>query len=81
MNRAQPITEAMSYIPGMGISKQTQSCPSQDRKDEGKEEELHSGTEPKRPDHDLQVEEFLKEHYKSDSGPNMSNVGPNGERK
>jgi hypothetical protein len=38
-------------------------------------EDINSQTTPKRPEHDLQIEEFLKEQYKSKASAGMSNVG------
>lgn len=51
------------------------SQPEQSSEEERKVEGLNSQTTPKRPEHDLQVEEFLKEQYKSKSGADMPNVG------
>jgi hypothetical protein len=51
------------------------SHPEQSAEKERKDEDIDSETMPKRPDHDLQVEEFLKEQYKSRSGADMPKVG------
>ena len=51
------------------------SQPEQNSDKQRKDEDLSSETTPKRPEHDLQVEEFLKEQYKSKAGANMSNAG------
>lgn len=67
------IEKAMSYIPGVSTS--TPSGPEHDPKLESKDEDIHSEVVPKRPDHDLQVEEFLKEQYRSKNGPDMPKVG------
>lgn len=40
-----------------------------------KDENMSSETTPKRPEHDLQVEEFLKEQYKSNTSADTANVG------
>ena len=42
---------------------------------EGKQENPTPGPAVKRPDHDLHVEEFIKEQHKSQSGADMPNVG------
>jgi hypothetical protein len=57
----------------MGSSKESQpeSVPEPERKDE----DMDSQTMPRRPEHDLQIEEFLKEQYKSKTGADMPNVG------
>jgi hypothetical protein len=47
----------------------------QSSEEERKDEDINSQTTPKRPEHDLQVEEFLKEQYKSKIGADMPNVG------
>jgi len=51
------------------------SQPEQSSEEERRDEDLNSRTTPKRPEHDLQVEDFLKEQYKSKSGADMPNVG------
>jgi hypothetical protein len=51
------------------------SQPEQNSDEQRKDEDLSSETTPKRPEHDLQVEEFLKEQYKSKGGANMPNAG------
>ena len=63
----------MSYIPGMSSSNKSQ--PESSSEEQIKDEDTNSKTMPKRPEHDLQVEEFLKEQYKSKSGANMPSVG------
>jgi hypothetical protein len=35
---------------------------------------LNDGSAPQRPEHDVQVEEFIKEQYKSKSGQAMPDV-------
>lgn len=42
---------------------------------EEKQENPTPGPAVKRPEHDLHVEEFIKEQYKSRSGADMPNVG------
>jgi hypothetical protein len=42
---------------------------------EEKQENPTPGPAVKRPDHDLQVEEFIKEQYKTQRGADMPNVG------
>lgn len=36
---------------------------------------IDDGKPPQRPEHDVQVEEFIKEQYKSKSGTEMPEVG------
>lgn len=36
---------------------------------------INNGQAPRRPDHDVQVEEFLKDQYKSKSGKDMPELG------
>jgi hypothetical protein len=50
------------------------SQPEQNLDEQRKDEDLSSETIPKRPEHDLQVEEFLKEQYKSKASINMPNA-------
>jgi hypothetical protein len=50
------------------------SQPEQNLDKQRKDEDLSSETIPKRPEHDLQVEEFLKEQYKSKAGAGMHNA-------
>lgn len=40
-----------------------------------KEEQSNTGTPVKRPHHDVQVEEFLKDQYHSRSGKDMPKLG------
>jgi hypothetical protein len=63
----------VSYIPS--LSSLHKSQPEPNSEDERKDEDINSQTMPKRPEHDLQVEEFLKEQYKSKSGKDMPIVG------
>lgn len=64
MNDGQELTgKVAAYIPG--LSKQ------QHASEEPEEEERPSGVLPKRPDHDVQVEEFLRGQYHSRSGDGM----------
>jgi hypothetical protein len=50
------------------------SQPEESLDEERKDEDINSQATPKRPEHDLQVEEFLKGQYKSKSGADMPNV-------
>jgi hypothetical protein len=57
------------------MSSMHKSQPEQNSNEQRKDEDLSSETTPKRPEHDLQVEEFLKKQYKSKAGANMPNAG------
>lgn len=69
--------DCWSYVvyPRCRLVKGIWSGTEHDQKTEGKKEDLNSGTLPKRPDHDVQVEEFLKEQYRSKGGADMPNLG------
>jgi len=65
------VKKASSYIPGLSsLTGQTPSSETTSRQGP-----MDEGKPPTRPDHDVQVEEFLKGQYKSKSGDAMPNVG------
>ena len=51
------------------------SQPEQSSDEERKDEDINFQATSKRPEHDLQIEEFLRGQYKSKSGADMPNVG------
>jgi hypothetical protein len=68
------IAKVSTYIPG--ISMLQQSVFGQGPEEQPRKERCSNDNAPPiRPDHDVQVEEFLRTQYKSKSGPRMPNVG------
>ncbi|TVY36329.1 hypothetical protein LOCC1_G007916 [Lachnellula occidentalis] len=70
-NEVGLVEKVCSYIPGVSTLQQAafeQGPPKEENKDSGP---------PNRPDHDVQVEEFLRKQYRSKSGDGMPDLDKN----
>jgi hypothetical protein len=67
------ISKVCSYIPGIGALQHAISSKGTEGEEQDKKVDYEAP--PKRPEHDLQIEEFLKEQYKSHRGAGMPDVG------
>lgn len=63
-----------SYIPGIASTK-TKDVEREGEIERKMEEERRTGEPPRRPEHDVQVEQFLRGQYHSKSGDGMPDVG------
>lgn len=58
-------TVVLSYIPGVGSPQKSGD------QSEPQKQTTHPAIPPKRPDHDVQVEQFLRKQYHSAAGDGM----------